>query len=146
MQITRRTLDRADVDSVATLFVDVFNAPPWSDGWTPDGARERLNGFLDSPLSFGVVFLEGSAPLAFALGYVERWIGASHFHLKEMCVARTRQHTGLGTELLEFLVAQLRERRVEQIFCETRPGTAADAFYRKAGFRQLNLVSLATKL
>lgn len=146
MPITRRTLNLADAGSIAGLFVDVFNAPPWSDGWTLDAARERLAGFLDSPASFGVVFIENTTPFAFALGHIERWIGASHFHLKEMCVARDRQRGGVGAELLALLVAELRERRVQQIFCETRPGTAADAFYRKAEFRQLNLVALAKKL
>jgi ribosomal protein S18 acetylase RimI-like enzyme len=146
MQITRRTLDTADVDGAAALFVDVFNAPPWSDGWTLDAARERLGGFLGSPASFGVIFIEHATPFAFALGHVERWIGASHFHLKEMCVALDRQRSGVGAELLDFLIGQLQARSVEQIFCETRPGTAAESFYRKAGFRQLNLVSLAKTL
>jgi ribosomal protein S18 acetylase RimI-like enzyme len=146
MQMTRRTLGLADVDGIAGLFVDVFNAPPWSDGWTLDAARERLDGFLSSPTSFGVVFIENDTPVAFALGHIERWIGASHFHLKEMCVSHERQRRGVGAELLELLAAQLRERHVQQIFCETRPDTAAESFYVKAGFRQLNLVSLAKKL
>jgi ribosomal protein S18 acetylase RimI-like enzyme len=141
-----RVLEASDVAGIAALYVAVFNAPPWNDGWSIDAARERLDGIATAGRSFGVIATDCGVPVAFALGYIDRWISAAHFHLTEMCVAVERQRRGVGADLLHFLERELRARGVEQVFCETRPGTAADSFYRKAGFRQLNLVSLAKRI
>ncbi len=89
---------------------------------------------------------ETARRFAFALGYLERWVAGAHFQLKEMCTAPDQQRLGIGTFLLEFLLGTLKARDVSQVYCETRAGVPAEAFYRRAGFRTLKVVALGKRL
>ncbi|HEY3256517.1 MAG TPA: GNAT family N-acetyltransferase, partial [Polyangiaceae bacterium] len=128
------------------LYQETFNAAPWNEGWELETASERLHGILAAPNGVGVLASRNGVPLAFALGYSERWVSGAHFRLKEMCTAPGHQQQGLGTFVLEFLLHALKARGIVQVFCETRPGVPAEAFFRRAGFRTLNVVALGKRL
>ena len=51
-------LPREQVSECVSLFCAVFNQPPWSDGWSPTAAAERLQA-----AGIGVVFLETRSDL-----------------------------------------------------------------------------------
>jgi ribosomal protein S18 acetylase RimI-like enzyme len=135
-----------DLESAAQLYQQTFNAPPWNEGWGIDAARDRLRGILTAPNGLGVLASRDGTPIAFALGYLEAWVSGSHFQLKEMCTAPDQRRQGVGSFVLEFLLRTLKERGVIQVFCETRNGVPAEAFYRGAGFRTLNVVHLGKRL
>lgn len=135
-----------DLEGAAELYQRTFNAPPWNEGWDIETARERLRVILAAPNAFGVVALRDDVPIVFALGYLETWVSGTHFQLKEMCTAPTLQRQGLGSFVLEFLLRALKERGVVQVFCETRAGVPAESFYRRAGFRTLNVVALGKRI
>jgi aminoglycoside 6'-N-acetyltransferase I len=134
------------LEAAASIYQQTFNAPPWNEGWGMGAARERLQAIFTAPNGLGVLASRDGTPLAFALGYVETWVSGSHFQLKEMCTAPGEQRQGIGTSLLEFLLRTLKARGVVQVFCETRAGVAAEAFYRRAGFRTLNVIALGKRL
>ncbi len=133
------------LDGIANLYVRVFNAPPWGDGWTLSTATARLERCLANPDAFGLVGLNESQPVAFVIGYLERWVNGEHFHLKEMCVASDLQRTGIGATLLNTLSERLGPKGVSSIYLETRPQSGAASFYEKQGFRILNLQSMARR-
>jgi len=139
-------MDLDDLEGAASLYQETFNAEPWSEGWTIDAARQRLKAILDAPNGLGVLASVDDGPIGFALGYLETWVSGSHFQLKEMCTAPHRQRKGIGSAVLELLSETLKERGVVQVFCETRAGVPAEAFYRRAGFRTLNVVALGKRL
>jgi aminoglycoside 6'-N-acetyltransferase I len=135
-----------DLEVAASLYQQTFNVPPWNEGWDIEASSERLHAILAAPNGFGILATRGGTPIAFALGYLETWASGTHFQLKEMCTAPTEQRQGIGTFMLEFLLRTLKERGVVQVFCETRAGVPAEAFYRKRGFRTLNVVALGRRL
>ena len=135
-----------DLKAAAALYVKTFNAPPWNEGWSIEAATERLQGILDAPNGLGVLARRDNEPIAFVLGYLEQWVSGQHFQLKEMCTAPTEQRQGVGTFVLTFLLQALKGRGVIQVFCETRAGVPAEAFFRRAGFRTLNVVALGKRL
>jgi len=135
-----------DLEAAASLYQQTFNAPPWDEGWGIDAARERLKGILAAPNGLGVLASRDDTPIALSLGYFEAWVAGSHFKLKEMCVAPAEQRKGIGSFVLEFLLRTLKERGAVQVFCETRSGVPAEAFFRRAGFRTLNVVGLGKRL
>src|SRR3954468_88813 len=139
-------MDSEDIEAVASIYQQTFNAPPWNEGWGLEAACERLRVISSAPNGLGVLASRAGTPLAFALGYVETWVSGSHFQLKEMCTVPGEQRQGIGSVLLEFLLHTLKQRSVVQVFCETRAGVAAEAFYRRAGFRTLNVVALGKRL
>jgi len=135
-----------DLEEVAAVYQHTFNASPWNEGWELDAASQRLKGILAAPHGFGVMASREGVVIGFALGYFEPWVAGMHFQLKEMCVLPDEQRAGVGTFLLEFLLSSLKERGALQVFCETRAGVPAEAFYRRAGFRTLNVVALGKRL
>jgi len=139
-------MDLEDLEGAAELYQQTFNAPPWNEGWEFETARERLRAIVAAPNGFGVIAVREDIPIAFALGYLEPWVSGAHFQLKEMCTAPALQGQGIGSYVLEFLLRALKERGVVQVFCETRAGVPAEAFYRHAGFRTLNVVALGKRL
>jgi len=135
-----------DLDGAAALYVQTFNAPPWNEGWGIDAASERLHGILAAPSGFGVMASRRGVPLAFALGNLEPWVTGAHFRLKEMCTVPDQQRQGIGAFVLDYLCRTLAARDVSQIYCETRAGVPAETFFRRAGFRTLNVIALGRRL
>ena len=135
-----------NVASVVELYVSVFNAPPWNDGWSPAVAEERLRSFASFPRFHGMAALEGVEPVALALGWGERWTTGWHFHLKEMCVSASVRRKGVGSRLLRGLEERLAGDGFERVYLQTGRTGPARSFYESAGFRDLNLVSLGKRV
>lgn len=139
-------LDLDELEKVAAVYQQTFNAPPWNEGWELEAASARLKGILAGPNGLGVVASREGVVIAFALGYFEPWVTGMHFRLKEICTLPSERRQGIGTFLLDFLLRTLKERGVLQVFCEIRAGVPAETFYRHAGFRTLNVVALGKRL
>ncbi len=128
------TLTSDSLPACASLFVEIFNAPPWSESWRTEDASQRLNDFLATPRAQGVCLSDSNDRLVgFALGHLERSGAEDHFLLKEMCVRTSKQGQGYGTLLLEALTD--RHRGVRHWYLLTARESNASAFYEKNGFR-----------
>jgi ribosomal protein S18 acetylase RimI-like enzyme len=146
MTDTEVALDGTNIESVVPLYVSVFNAPPWNDGWTEEAAAERLHAFAAFPRFHGIAVLRSGAAIAFALGWGERWTTGWHFHLKEMCVASDQQHQQIGSRLLRSIEGRLAVAGFEGIYLQTGANVPAREFYEAKGFRDLGLVSLSKQV
>lgn len=124
-----------DLDAIAAVFVESFNAPPWNDGWSFAAARERLASILEARHFRGVVAISGGSMVGLLLGQKERWVDAFHFNLQEMCVLPSHQRAGVGGALLRALTEQLREEGTEKIYLITGPDSGAAAFYSARGYQ-----------
>jgi aminoglycoside 6'-N-acetyltransferase I len=136
-------IDRHSILEFADLYVSVFNAAPWNDGWSLEAVRERFSSFAEYPSFFGLGHVENALPHALAFGWLERWVNGWHFHLKEMCVAPQVQRRGVGGKLMAELEQHLLRQGVRRVFLETALAAPARAFYERHGYKQLSLVSLA---
>jgi len=96
--------------------------------------------------SFDAYAPSASRFIALAMGHCETWVSGTQYHLQEMCVDPAVQGSGIGASLLEALFAHLREAGVRQVYLETRGQSAAAEFYRKAGFRPVELVAMVKHL
>lgn len=81
-----------------------------------------------------MIIASDSQILGFALGFSEPWHEGPHFYLKEMCVHADFQRQGLGSSLMESLLAQLKEHNTQKIYLLTSRGDLSENFYLKAGF------------
>ncbi len=136
-------IDQNSILTFSDLYVSVFNAPPWKDGWSLEAVHERFLSFFKYPSFFGLGHITNGLPDALAFGWSERWVNGWHFHLKEMCVASHGQRQGLGGKLIAELEQRLLLQRIGRVFLETGHSAPARAFYEKHGYRQLALVSMA---
>lgn len=139
-------LTSANLSSFASLYVDVFNRPPWNDGWTKQAAIDRLSVFISMPRFCGLGLTHGDDVRALAMGWAERWVDGWHFHLKEMCVASDLRRQGIGARLLARLECEVAQQGCTRIFLETGQEGAARRFYEANGYAGLALVSLTKPL
>lgn len=139
-------VDFQNIGSFAQLYISVFNAPPWSDGWSIDAVVERLESFARMPRFFGVGLIHEGEPVALALGWGERWVTGWHFHLKEMCVKPDCQGQGVGKTLLASLECALSSQAYERIYLETGIAAPARGFYEASGYSDIHLVSLSRRI
>jgi ribosomal protein S18 acetylase RimI-like enzyme len=146
MEIRNAVLD--DLDAITAVFVECFNAPPWSDGWSFDAARERIASILEAHHFRGAVAISDGNIIGLLLGQNERWVDAFHFSLQEeMCVLPDRQRSGVGRALLHHLTEQLRAEGTEKIYLITGPDSGAAAFYSAHGYyTSRGRIVMATRL
>ena len=130
---------------VVPLYMDVFNSPPWNDGWSELAATERMASFAKYPEFFGLKLLLDGVAIGFALGWAERWVGSWHFHLYEMCISPKIQGKGYGRILLSELEKQTKQRGQTAIFLQTGAQAAAHKFYEACGFRDCGLTIMGKR-
>lgn len=130
-----RPIADGDLDDCASLFVEVFNAPPWNDSWTHETALTRLSDIAASPGSRGLAAVRGGRIDGFALGQIEQWHSGRHFYLREMCVRPDLQRQGIGASLLSELDVLLVTDGVESVYLIAAPGPT-ESFYETNGYHR----------
>lgn len=140
------TLSRINVTEYAALYLDVFNAPPWNDGWEHGVVVERLCAFMDFPTARGLALVVNGEPAAMVLGWTERWVNGWTFHIKEMCVAGRFQRQGLGAVLVRALEDVLRAQGVVSVNLQTLREAPALGFYEGLGYGVGRVVTLGKAL
>ncbi|GAA5176782.1 hypothetical protein GCM10025771_12480 [Niveibacterium umoris] len=141
-----RPITAAHIPQLVPIFIEIFNAPPWHDGWTPEVATERFESLVANPNFRGFAIWENDVPLGFALGARERWHDGWFFALREMCVARARQGEGIGRRLIEAMCEDLREEGISSINLQTGENAPGHAFYARLGFSEMPLVTMSKLL
>jgi aminoglycoside 6'-N-acetyltransferase I len=134
MSTTIRETVPADWTDCASFFVEVFNAPPWSEAWTGDSALRRLADCARTPNFLGLIAEDGAEIVGMAFGYSQRYQEEMHYFLLEFCVASGRQREGIGGRLLKELHRRLQASGVSRIYTLTGRETPGQAFYEKEGF------------
>lgn len=113
------------------------------DGASP-AEREAVQALADeaaSPFDVGAELARAFARIWIASvegrvdGFLLAWDVADEVHLLDLVVARAARRAGLGTALVNALLAHARERGARLVLLEVRRSNdAAQALYRKAGF------------
>lgn len=123
-----------DMESIGRVFLACFNGPPWNDGWSVEGAYQRLTDLFAAKHFRGAVALLDSTVVGAILGQKERWVDAYHFNLVEMCVLPGLQRRGIGTGLMRHLLRGLAREQVTNLYLLTAVDGPAASFYSKMGF------------
>ena len=139
-------INAGTVDRFVPLYVAVFNAPPWNDGWTEAAALERLAAFAAEARFVGLGAWRGGEPVGLVLGNGERWTDRWLFHLREMCVATACQGEGVGRALMARFEDELRRAKYSTVFLQTGHAAPARTFYEAAGFETYGHVPLHKRL
>jgi aminoglycoside 6'-N-acetyltransferase I len=118
----------------AQLFAGVFNSSPWNEAWEIETVAARLQDFHDAAGFCGLMAMEDSELLGFALGNAEQWDKTKHFNLREMCVATDKQGSGVGKSLILALETALVGQGINRIYLVTARDGQAQSFYEKCSF------------
>jgi aminoglycoside 6'-N-acetyltransferase I len=144
-----QSIEHQHLKACATLFISVFNSPPWNEKWSQDAALKRLEDCYNTPGTYGIVAIVEDEVCGFAIGVVEQYDQNENFYLKEMCVDSTKQRSGIGTKLMDALYSNLVSKGVSMVYLLTIRDSPAAAFYEKCGFlnsSKMIMMSKSTKI
>lgn len=127
-------LSEDDLVECSHLYVNTFKHEPWNENWAMDDAFDRLSNFLSPSYAIGLKAINENKIQGFLIGEIEQWRGSQNFYLKEMCVLKTVQRSGLGKELMLALQSELVKIGISRIYLITQRETGPEMFYKSLGF------------
>jgi [ribosomal protein S18]-alanine N-acetyltransferase len=127
---TLRTMTAADLDTVLVLEDELFGEDAWS--------RRMLEGELaEQPRSRYYLVADDAGAIA---GYGGLLVAATQADVLTLAVAADRWGQGIGSALLEALLAEAERRKCTEVFLEVRTdNTRAQRLYRRYGFGQIGV-------
>lgn len=128
-----RKISKSDLEELAKLMVDVYNASPWNDKWTVETALESLNDISDFPKFFGNVIVDENKIIGGIIGHIRRYSIESTFYIDEFFIAEKYRGTGLAKELYQTSIKELQQRGISGAFFTTLKNSRAYNFYLKQG-------------
>lgn len=146
MKITFIELNQTNLAPFCDLYLRVFNAAPWHDGWQIEAVRERFAAFSQFPRFYGLGMLADDVPVGLAFGWGERWINDWHFFIKEFCIDSQLQGQGLGRQLFAEYERRLFALAYRWIFLNTGRAVPAYHFYLNLGFSEEDQTILTKQL
>lgn len=123
-RLVLRPMAAEDIPAVMEIEERVYPFP-----WTPGNFADAI----DSGYLCKVAQLEGEM-----VGYAVMMPAVDDVQLLNISIAAEHQGKGLGSELLESMMALARELRMQRMLLEVRPSNAAAlGLYRKHGFTEI---------
>jgi ribosomal-protein-alanine N-acetyltransferase len=128
-----RAAEIEDAPAIAALERDALGSDAWSETLVTEGAAGRV------PTTLYVVATSPSAePVETVIGYAAVSI-VDVAELQRIAVAATQRRTGVATDLLARVEAEVRARQVDRLLLEVREDNhGACAFYAARGFTELD--------
>lgn len=134
-----RSMERADIGELSTLFCAVFGAPPWGQ----DVTREEGDRYFENCFSLasfrGFVAESGGRIVGLSAGFLKPWRNGMEYYLDEFCVAPSFQGRGIGGRLLSEACAYLAREGISGVMLNTERAYPAYSFYLKNGFSESGL-------
>ncbi|MBN2039075.1 MAG: GNAT family N-acetyltransferase [Spirochaetes bacterium] len=118
-------------------FIRVYNAPPWNNQWTFDAALVHLTNMVNTPGFIGYVSLENSKVVAACIGHIKCWWDSKEYFIDDFFVDDSKQRSGYGSELLEYIQKDMPGRDIKSITIVIGKNSPADNFYDKNKFDTL---------
>ena len=128
-----RKISKLDLEELAKLMVDVYNAPPWNNKWTVETALESLTDLSNFPNFFGNVLVDGNKIIGAIIGHIRRYGSESTFYIDEFFISEKYRGTGLAKKLYQTSIKQLQQRGISGAFFTTLKNSQAYNFYVKQG-------------
>lgn len=131
-----RGYETSDLSGAAEVFKETFTAPPWKEKWNTENAEQRVFELMDAPQSMGYVCEEEGRIVAIVLGRKLTYLRGPEYVIDEFCVLPEFQNQGIGTEMLEYIRADLIHHGIIAMVLLTTKGYPSEKFYLKNGFEQ----------
>lgn len=129
-----REIKQTDIESLAEMFAETFNASPWNDGWTQKTAEKRLHGFMVREGFYGISAYDKGQLVGMILGQEELYYEGNVFEIEEFCIRNSMRGKGLGKMLYKEFEHRLKERGTTQISLLTMRQEATLGFYQSIGY------------
>ncbi len=140
-----RTVELSDIDAIAAMYVETFNAPPWNDHWTHESASKRLLQIANSEEFYGIVAYDNDELCGMIMGSIEEFYTGPMFNIKELCVKNDKRNKGYGTKIFEEYEKRLKRIGVKEIYLFTLKDERTEAFYYNRGLKNIDNMIFMSK-
>lgn len=124
------------------IYAAAFNGEPWHDHWQPENAEIHVRELMEQRQSYGIEYAVDGEVAGFLLGTSMLFSYGRTFEINDLCVHPDYQGHGIGTELLEHCIADMKKQGMAGINLITASKGALHAFYRRHGFNSPQEVML----
>ena len=136
--IVERILTENLLKSCAPLLVEAYNAKPWNDNWSEERALKKIRYAFEAPRFLGFAAEKNGQYLGCLVGNIEPNDQEDYFYLRDMFVAESQRHLGIGSLLLKNLKVELEKIGIKSILLFTSSKYQTSDFYIKNGFKFLD--------
>lgn len=143
--ITFKKIFLDDLNNLAVLYAQTFNAPPWNDKWTTELAAIRLRQMINTPDGFGLCAYDCDTLVGAVIGAYEQFYDGVVYNLKEFWVKNDTRRQGIGSKLYKQLELQLKENNVKNIFLITSRSEETLGFYAHQGIYENRFMTFLSK-
>lgn len=126
-----RKITLENINEMADLFVESFNASPWNEKWTKETASKRLHQMINVEDFYGLCAYEENEICGMILGRMEQYYDGMVFQIKEFCIKNTKRGRGFGSVIFQEFKKRLKEKGIIEIYLMTKRGEFTEDFYRK---------------
>src|SRR5690554_3596985 len=143
-----RSLQEEDLKECISLFIHVFNQPPWNNKWTYDMAEGLFKDFFNTPGFLGYVAVDEAREnpvIAAIIGKEKKWWRGKEFFIEEFFVRPELQGHGIGSKILEFTYKDLKAKEIGNVRLLTNTFAPAFNFYLNKDYRENQTLRLLYK-
>lgn len=143
-----RQLVENDLGPCISLFIEVFNQPPWNDRWTHEAATRVFNDLWNTPGFKGYVAIDetqGNSMAAAMLGREKQWWNGKEYLIEEFFVKCDLQGQKLGSRLLEYACSDSKLYGIDTVILLTDTLVPAYSFYLGKDFKENKTLRLLYK-
>ena len=131
-----RIMQQKDIESCAQTLIKAFGEEPWNEKWTFEQAYTRIDEIMSARVSRGYVIYDGDTVVSMLCGRIMTYLNFKELWVDEFSVHPDYQRQGIGTKMMEFVRAKLKEEKekISYIVLNTEKGYPSVKFYEANGF------------
>jgi len=135
----------AHVEQYGKIYADAFSGEPWKDDWTVDDATTHVREILENKQAFGLEYVKDGQVIGFILGSSMLFHYGRTFEVNDLAVSPAYQRQGIANELMQTLMAEMKDRGIIALHLITASEGVLPRFYEKLGFTKETRVMLMGK-
>ncbi|WP_239775910.1 GNAT family N-acetyltransferase [Mammaliicoccus sp. K-M42] len=133
-----RKIYTEDYNDCAKNLVSAYAGPPWYNKWTDQEALLRIEATMSGFNSRGYVIENEDTIIAMCIGRIDYYFNNfNQFFIDEFNVIPNQQGFGIGKQLMNFIIDEMKQEKINKIFLITG-GESASKFYAKNKFEITN--------
>ncbi len=134
-----RVISNQDITTLAKIYVETYNRPPWNDKWTNELAIQKLDELINCNNTFGLVCIDDSDNIMGAIiGDIETYYDCKHCFIKDFFITPNMQNKGIGSKLMTEFEKELLIKGISKTYLFTSRTDITEEYYKKRGFESWN--------
>ncbi|MFH1422934.1 MAG: GNAT family N-acetyltransferase [Planctomycetota bacterium] len=133
-----REIKDRDIELLAKQIINVLNAPPYGEHWTPKIAAKYLRTLLSYSPNDCFCAVNNNKVVGAIFYTVRPYYLGNYAVIEEIFIEEKNRRKGYGKKLLEESISQLKKRGVNGVTWKAKEDADTYSFGKKMGFTDLS--------